>query len=51
MNRARFLLPAALLATVAAGADKIAWQTDFQAAQKLAKRLKRPIVVDFYADW
>lgn len=34
-----------------ASADGIKWQTDLNKAMKLAKRLKKPIMVDFYADW
>jgi thiol:disulfide interchange protein DsbD len=47
--------PVAILALAAAmvcaRADGIKWVNDFSAGQKLAKKERRLIVVDFYADW
>jgi thiol:disulfide interchange protein len=38
-------------AVALAPAQGVKWQKDFTAAQKLAKKTKRVMVVDFYADW
>lgn len=40
-----------LAACATAPAQQIKWQTDLAKAMRLAKRLHRPIMVDFYADW
>ncbi len=48
----KFGLAGAMLASASfASATGIPWQTDLGKAQKLAKRLHKPIFVDFYADW
>ena len=42
-----------LLAAAAAGAQnvEIAWENDYDAALQLAKEQKKPVLIDFYADW
>jgi hypothetical protein len=52
MKLKTFGVAAMVLATGAlAHADGIKWQGDLNKAMLLAKKLKKPIMVDFYADW
>ena len=41
----------AFVAAQAPASEGIHWMTDLAAAKKVAKRLHKPIFIDFYADW
>jgi|GEM_PF-4346210 len=50
MKRSHTLLPL-LLAATAAQAQGVKWQSDLATAQKLAKKQKKMLLVDFMAPW
>jgi len=41
----------ACTAATAGGAGSIQWQKDFKTAQAAAKKARKVLMVDFYADW
>lgn len=45
------LLPAVFAGAAKPASKSIRWETDFDVALKQARRLNRPLIVHFYADW
>lgn len=48
---ATLLIVTLTLAADSSAADRSAWRSDFDAAQREAQRLDRPMLVHFYTDW